>query len=134
MRASLYDTAVFVSYVRTAIINIQRGISMKNYSNYQKIALLSLGVFALFLILFFIASALVQSRTIPEVTFSQAVQGVLAFILFFPLLSALFFTGQHLKAKAGNAQTVYKLLTFVSVSLFILGIVQMFLSIIGIYG
>ena len=53
MRASLYDTAVFVSYVRTAIINIQRGISMKKYSNYQKIALLSLGVFALFLILFF---------------------------------------------------------------------------------
>lgn len=132
IHTSLQDTAVFVSCVLTDIINILRGISMNN--NYRKIALLSLGVFALFLILFLIASALIQSRTIPEVTFSQAIQGVLAFIFFSPLLSALFFTGQHLKTKAGNAQTVYKVLTFVSVLLFIFGAVQMFFSIIGIYG
>ena len=106
---------------------------MKKYSNYQKVALLSMFVFVLFIILFFTASNLIQSGVIPAIEFSQAVQGGLAFIFFLPLLSALFFAGQHLKTKSGNSQTVYKILTFMSIALFIFGLVQMLLSIIGVY-
>lgn len=106
---------------------------MKPYSRYQKAAFLSLGVFVLFLVLFFAAGALVRHGVMPAVEFSQAVQGIMAFLFFLPLLAALFFLGQHLKTKAGNAQTVYKILTFVSIALFVFGLVQMLLSIVGVY-
>lgn len=99
----------------------------------KKIALLSLGIFALLMVLFFGVSALAQNGVIPEMEFSRALQGVLAFVFFLPLFSALFFTGQHFKTKAGHYQTLYKILTFVSVSLFTFGFLQALLSVIGVY-
>ena len=99
----------------------------------KKIGLFSLGVFVLLMVLFFGTSALVENGVIPEVEFSQPVQGVLAFVFFLPLFSALFFTGQHFKTKAGYYQTLYKTLTFVSVGLLAFGFIQALLSVIGVY-
>ena len=50
-----------------------------------------LSVFALFLVCFFVASALIQNGVIPIVEFSSSMQGILASIVFFPLVASLFF-------------------------------------------
>lgn len=108
-------------------------VIMKKFQNYPKIIWLSAGIFGAMSLLFWILSTLMQDGVIPVVEFSQTVQSILAFLFFFPLLCVLFFTGQYLKTKSGMAQTVYKVLTFVSVTVFIVAWIQILLSIIGVY-
>ncbi len=93
--------------------------------------IICLSVFMLFLVCFFVASALMQNGVIPIVEFSSSMQGILVSIVFFPFVASLFFLGQHLKSKSGICQDIYKVLTFVSVALFCYIIVIMIFSFIG---
>ena len=90
-----------------------------------------LSVFALFLVCFFVASALIQNGVIPIVEFTSSMQGILASIVFFSLVASLFFLGQLLKSKSGVWQNIYKVLNFVSIALFCYIVVIMIVSFLG---
>ena len=104
---------------------------MKKLDKHLKTTLISLAIFFLFLIAFFIFSSLVQSAILPNFTANQRVQGVLVFIMFSPLCTALFFLGIHFRSKNN---VIFYILTFVSIALFVFGIVQAVLSALGAYG
>lgn len=104
---------------------------MRSLDKNQKIGLIALAVFVLFLIAFSVLSNLVQSGTIPDLTANQRLQGVLSFVMFLPLCVAMFFGGKHFKSKNSGIGNV---LLFVSVALFIFGIIQALLSLFGAYG
>ena len=103
---------------------------MKRFDKNQKIAIIALAIFLVFLIGFYVLSNLVQSGTIPDPTPNQRVQGVLAFVMFCPLLIAMFFAGRYFKSKNSK---IADILLFVSVALFIYGIIQALLSLLGAY-
>lgn len=104
---------------------------MKNLDKNQKIGLIACMMFVLFLIIFFILSNLAQSQIIPDFTPNQRIQGVLAFVMLLPLCFAMFFWGKHFQSNNSKKGTI---LLFVSVALFIFGLVQALLSILGVYG
>ena len=104
---------------------------MKKFDKNQKIAIIALVVFALFIVVFYVLSGLVQSGVIPDLTPNQRIQGVLAFIMFFPLLMAMFFAGKYFKSKKSK---IGGTLIFVSIALFVYGVLQALLSLLGVYG
>ena len=104
---------------------------MKKLDQNQKIGLIALAIFVAFLVGFSVLSSLVQSEIIPDFTSNQRVQGVLAFFMFLPLCTTMFFAGKHFKSKGSKIGNV---LTFVSIALFIFGILQALLSLLGVYG
>ena len=77
-----------------------------------------LSVFVLLLICFFAASTLMQNGVIPIVEFNSSIQGILASVMFLPLIISIFFLAQHFKSKSGIWQNIYKILNFVSIALF----------------
>ena len=111
-----------------AIVYLKVGDSMKKS---QLPFIIFLSVFVLFLVCFFVASALMQKGVIPVVEFSSSTQGILASIVFFPLFASLFFLGQLLKSKSGVWQNIYKVLNFVSIALFCYIVVIMIVSFLG---
>ena len=102
---------------------------MKKLDQNQKIGLIALVIFVAFRVGFSVLSSLVQSEIIPDFTASQRVQGILAFFMFLPLITSIFFAGKHFKNKGSKLGNV---LTFVSVALFIFGILQALLSLLGV--
>ena len=64
---------------------------MKKLDKNQKIGIISLAIFVVFLIGFSVLSSLVQNGTIPDFSANQRVQGLLAFVMFSPLCIAMFF-------------------------------------------
>lgn len=99
---------------------------MKKLDKNQKIASISLTIFAVFFVGFFVLSNLAS-----DYTPTQRVQGLLAFAMFSPLCAAMFFGGKYLKDKNGK---MGRNLIFAAVVLFIFGIVQALLSLFGAYG
>ena len=99
---------------------------MKNLDKNKKITIISLAVFVVFFIGFFMLSNLISNFT-PD----QRVQGLLAFVMFSPLCIAMFFGGKYFKSKNSK---IGGILLFVSVALFIFGIIQALLSLLGAYG
>lgn len=104
---------------------------MKKPDKNQKISIIALAVFALFLIGFSVLTSLVQSGTLSDFTANQRIQGILAFVMFLPLCIAMFFTGKHFRSKSSQIGSV---LIFVSAALLIFGILQALLSLSGAYG
>ena len=104
---------------------------MKKLDKNQKIGIIALAIFIVFLVVFFVLSSLVQSGFIPDFTPSQRVQGLLAFVMFSPFGIAMFFGGKYFKEKNSK---IGSNLIFVSVVLFIFGIIQTLLSLLGAYG
>lgn len=104
---------------------------MKKLEKNQMIGIIALAIFVAFLIGFFVLSSLIQSGLIPEYVISQRNQGILAFVMFLPLCIAVFYGGRYYKSKNSR---IGGLLLFVSVALFIFGIIQMLLSLLGAYG
>ena len=111
-----------------AIIHLEVGDSMKKSKLFF---IIFLSVFVLFLVCFFVASALIQNGVITIVEFTSSMQGILASIVFFPLVASLFFLGQLLKSKSGVWQNIYKVLNFVSIALFCYIVVIMIVSFLG---
>ena len=105
---------------------------MKKLDKNQKIAIVSLAVFVVFMIAFFALSSLVQGGIVPDPVLSQRVQGIVLLVMFLPLFSAMFFGARYLRSR--GFYRVAKNLTFVSVALFIFSIVQALLSLLGTYG
>ncbi|MBR2293033.1 MAG: hypothetical protein IKA44_01820 [Clostridia bacterium] len=104
---------------------------MKKLDQNQKIGLISGAIFVVFLIGFSVLSSLVQGAIIPDFTPSQRVQGILVFFMFLPLLIAMFFAGKHFKSKNSK---IGGQLTFISIALFVFGILQALLGLLGAYG
>lgn len=104
---------------------------MKKTDRDQKLAMIALAIFVVFLIGFSVLSNLVQSQMMPGLTADQRASGLLAFLLFLPLCVALFFEGKHFKKQGRRLGGV---LTFVSVALFAFGILQALPSLLGAYG
>ena len=104
---------------------------MKQLDKNLKIGIIALAIFVIFLIGFSVLSSLVQSGSIADFTANQRVQGLLAFVMFLPLCVAMFFNGRHFKSK--NIK-IGHVLIFVSVALFIFGVLQALLSLLGAYG
>ena len=104
---------------------------MKKIDKNQKIGIIALAVFVAFLIGFSVLTSLVQNEIIPDFTANQRVQGIFAFFMFLPLCIAVFFAGKHFKNKGNKIGSV---LTFVSIALFVFGILQALLSLLGAYG
>ena len=104
---------------------------MKKLDKNQKIGIIALTIFVVFLIVFSVLSSLVQSGSIPDFAANQRVQGLLAFVMFSPLCIAMFFGGKHFKSKNSKIGSI---LLFDSVALFIFGIIQALLSLLGAYG
>ena len=90
-----------------------------------------LSVFALFLVCFFIVSAMIQNGVIPNVEFSSSIQGIISSVMFLPLIISIFFLAQHLKSKSGIWQNIYKVLSFVSIALFCYIVVIIIVSFLG---
>ena len=90
---------------------------MKKLDQNQKIGLISGAIFVVFLIGFSVLSSLVQ--------------GILVFFMFLPLLIAMFFAGKHFKSKNSK---IGGQLTFISIALFVFGILQALLGLLGAYG
>ena len=104
---------------------------MKKLDKNQKIAIISLAIFVIFLIGFFALGALMRNGTIPDFTADQRVQGALAFAMFLPIFVAVFFFGRHFNSEDNKIGIV---LMFLSVFLFAFGLMQAILSIAGVYG
>ena len=104
---------------------------MKKLDKNQKIGIIALSIFVIFLIGFSVLSSLVQSGTIPDFATGQRVQGILAFVMFLPLCIAMLFAGKHFKSKGSK---VGGSLIFVSIVLLVFGILQALLSLLGAYG
>ena len=104
---------------------------MKKLDVNQKVGTIGLVVFAIFLIGFFTMSSLVQNGKVSDPALDESVQGVLAFVTFLPLLISLFFWGRYFKSKSSKA--IGNNLTFVSIALFVFGIMQALLSLLGVY-
>ena len=104
---------------------------MKNLDKNQKNGIIAMAIFVLFLIGFYVLSSLAQSGAIPDFTVNQRVQGLLAFVMFSPLCAAIFWGGKYFKSKNSKIGST---LIFVSVALFIFGIMQALLSLLGAYG
>lgn len=104
---------------------------MKKIDKNLLFAIIGILVFILFIIGFSVLSSMVQNELIENIEFSQSVQGILAFIMFFPCLLSLFFFGKFFETK-GN-YTISKILKFVSIALFIFSIFQTLLSLFGFY-
>ena len=121
----------FESYVDCIVQNRKGEHKMKKLDQNQKIGLIALAIFVAFLIGFSVLSSLVQNEIIPDFTASQRVQGIFAFFMFLPLCIAMFFAGKHFKSKGSKIGGV---LTFVSIALFVFGILQSLLSLLGAYG
>ncbi len=105
---------------------------MKKLDTNQKICIISFIVFIIFLVGYFVWVDLVEYGILPDQPLSQSLQGILVFIMFLPIFVSLFFLGRYFKAKS-NAD-VGKVLTFVSIALFVFGAIQMLLSLLGVYG
>ena len=90
-----------------------------------------LSVFVLFLVCFFVVSAMAQNGVISNIEFSSSIQGILASVMFLPLIISIFFLAQHLKSKSGVWQNIYKVLNFVSIALFCYIVVIMIVSFLG---
>lgn len=105
---------------------------MKKFDRNQKIGIITLLVFVVLLIVFFILGDLIQSGIIPDFTVNQRTQGVLAFAFLLPLSISILFWGKHFNSK--GEYKIGKVFTFVSVALLIFGILQALLSLIGCYG
>ena len=104
---------------------------MKKFDKNPKIGIIALAIFVVFLVVFSVLSSLVQSGFIPDFTPHQRVQGLFAFVMFSPLCIAMFFGGKYFKEKNSK---IGSNLIFVSVVLFIFGIIQTLLSLLGAYG
>ena len=104
---------------------------MKKFDKNQKIGLIALAIFVAFLIGFSVLSSLVQNEIIPDFTPNQRVQGLLALVMFSPLCIAMFFGGKYFKDKNSK---IGSNLIFIAVVLFIFGIIQALLSLLGAYG
>ena len=104
---------------------------MKSFDKNQKISIIALAIFVVLLISFSVLSNLTQNGSIPDFTPNQRIQGLLAFLFFLPLCIAMFFGGKYFKAKNSK---IGSNLIFVSVLLFIFGIIQALLSLLGAYG
>lgn len=102
---------------------------MKKLDKNLFIAIISVLVFILFVIVFSIVSSMIQSEVIENIVFPQSVQGILAFIMFFPLLLSLFFFGKFFETK--GHYSIAKNLKFVSIALFVFSIFQVLLSLFG---
>lgn len=105
---------------------------MKKINKNLLIAIISILVFVLFIITFFALGSMIQNGVIENIEFSQAVQGILAFLMFSPLLVSLFFFGCFLESK--RLHPIDKILKFMSVGLFVFSIFQALLSLLGFYG
>ncbi len=104
---------------------------MKKLHKNLLVAIISISVFILFIIGFFALSSMVQSGVIENIAFSQSVQGILVFIMFFPLLLSLFFFGKFFETK--GHYPIAKILKFASITLFVFSIFQVLLSLFGFY-
>ncbi len=104
---------------------------MKKLDKKLFIAIISILVFVLFIIGFFVLSSMIRSEVIENIVFSQSVQGILVFIMFFPLLLSLFFFGKFFETK--GHYPIAKILKFVSIALFAFSIFQTLLSLFGFY-
>lgn len=104
---------------------------MKKLDRNQKVGLIFLAIFIAFLIGFSVLSDLVQNGIIPDFTVNQRVQGILAFFTCLPLIIATFFAGRFFKSKGSKLGGALK---FVSIALFVFGILQAILSLLGAYG
>lgn len=104
---------------------------MKKLDKKLLVAIISILVFILFIIGFSVLSSMIQSGVIENIEFPQSVQGILAFIMVFPLLGSLFFFGKFFETK-GNYPTS-RILKFVSIALFVFSIFQVLLSLFGFY-
>ncbi len=72
-----------------------------------------------------------QNGVIPIVEFTSSMQGILASVMFLPLIISIFFLAQHLKSKSGIWQNIYKILNFVSIALFCYMAIIIIFSLIG---
>ena len=104
---------------------------MKKLNKNLLVAIISVLVFVLFIICFSVLSSLIQSDLINNIEFSQSVQGILAFILFLPLLLSLFFLGKFFETRGHYPMA--RILKFVSIALFVFSIFQALLSLLGFY-
>ena len=104
---------------------------MKKLDKKLFVAIINILVFILFIIGFSVLSSMIQSEVIENIAFPQSVQGILIFIMFFPLLLSLFFLGSFLKQKGINP--IAKILKFVSTALFAFSIFQVLLLLFGFY-
>lgn len=104
---------------------------MKKLDKKLLVATISILVFILFIMGFFVLSSMIQSGVIENIAFSQSAQGMLVFIMFFPLLLSLFFFGKFFEKK--GRYLIAKILKFVSIALFVFSIFQALLSLFGFY-
>ena len=104
---------------------------MKKLDKNLKVGLVSLIVFVAFLAVFSALSGLVQSKIIPDFAASQRVQGILAVLVFLPLILSMLFLGKHFKSKGSQIGGV---LIFSSIALLAFGVLQVLLSLLGVYG
>ena len=104
---------------------------MKKLNKNLLVAIISILVFILFIIAFSATSSMIQNGVIANIEFSQALDGILAFIMFFPLLLSLFFFGKFFETK--KLYPAAKILKFVSIGLFVFAIIQAILSLVGGY-
>ncbi len=104
---------------------------MKKLDKNLLVAIISILVFVLFIIGFSVLSSIIQSGVIENTAFSQSVQEILVFIMFFPLLLSFSFFGKFFETK--GHYPIAKILKFVSIALFVFSIFQVLLSLFGFY-
>ena len=78
---------------------------MKKLDKNQKIGIIALAIFVVFLIVFSVLSSLVQSGSIPDFATNQRVQGLLDFVMFSPLCIAML-----LVESISNPKKIYSVL------------------------
>lgn len=104
---------------------------MKKLNKHLLIGLITLIIFVIFVVVFVVLSSMIQNGRIANIVIPQKLEGLFAFVMFLPLLTALFFFGKFFADK--KRFPIAKILQFMSIGLLIFGVLQATLSFIGCY-
>lgn len=104
---------------------------MRKMNKHLRIGLIALIIFIVFIAAFLVLSSLIQNGLVNDILIPQKLEGLLVFVMFLPLLTALFFFGKFFADK--NRFPIAKILKFMAIGLLIFAVLQTTLSFIGCY-
>ncbi len=104
---------------------------MRKMNKHLRIGLIALIIFIVFIAASRVLSSMIQNGQINNILIPQKLEGLLVFVMFLPLLTALFFFGKFFESK--KRFPIAKILKFMAIGLLIFAVLQTTLSFIGFY-
>ncbi|MBQ9842349.1 MAG: hypothetical protein IJO42_04480 [Clostridia bacterium] len=104
---------------------------MRKMNKHLRIGLIALIIFIVFIAAFLVLSSMIQNGLVNDILIPQKLEGSLVFVIFLPLLTALFFFGKFCESK--KRFPIAKILKFMAIALLVFSVLQMAFTFIGCY-